>query len=215
MIPVGGLKSLLYLFFPRRCALCGEVVLPQDEICAGCARELIGLRLSEPKYGIYAPFAYRGAVRDALRRLKFRGELDCVPFLARELAETLRVHSAGIDGVCFVPLHKARQSQRGFNQSEELAKCLARELALPLRGELLTRLRDTPSQREFDRAGRQQNVRGAFGAAPGSEIDGLSLLLIDDIATTGATLRECEGALLKAGAKSVLCAAVAATVLRG
>ncbi|MDR3345223.1 MAG: double zinc ribbon domain-containing protein [Oscillospiraceae bacterium] len=224
----GFLKNLSYIFFPRRCVLCGEVVLPDEELCEPCAEYIQSAALNTSAGEMackasavndvarvlpLAPFAYAGAVRNALRRLKFNGELSSAPFFAERMAQSLQCAADGFDAVCFIPLHGARQKSRGYNQSEVLARLLARELGLPLRSELLVRLRDTPSQREFDRAGRQDNVRGAFALADGAAADALRLLLIDDITTTGATLRECAGVLIAAGAAEVLCAAAAATSL--
>jgi ComF family protein len=226
-----SLKRLSYIFFPRRCLLCGDVVLPDDELCGDCAEytktalltgertktslaekpgsDAIGCAAQTP---VFAPFAYDGPVRDSLCRLKFNGDLDSAPLLAKHMARSLQGAAEGFDAVCFIPLHTARQRARGYNQSEVLARHLARELGLALCDpNVLVRLRDTPSQREFDHAGRQVNVRGAFGLAEGAEPEGLRLLLVDDISTTGATLRECTNALLSAGAAELICVVAART----
>ncbi|MDR1409225.1 MAG: ComF family protein [Oscillospiraceae bacterium] len=208
-----ALKNLSYIFFPRRCVLCGEVVLPQDELCEQCADYLEHAPAPATYNEIVAPFAYSGAIRAALHQFKFNGNLDSVPFFTKHMADALRGLTDGFEALCFVPLHATRQKSRGYNQSEVLARGLAQRLGLPLRGDLLVRLRDTQSQREFDYMGRQKNVCGAFSVAENTGLNGSRLLLIDDITTTGATLRECMAVLLAAGATEVIGAAVASTPL--
>jgi len=191
--------------------LCGDVVLPYEELCEICEEYLRTAKLPAQFGGIIASFAYDGAIRDALRQLKFMGNADSVSFFAARMAKALGDKAEGLNAICYVPLHSARQKIRGYNQSELLAHKLAEKLELPLRGDVLIRLRDTPSQREFDREGRRENVRGAFEIPSGVSVEGLRLLLIDDITTTGATLLECARALAEGSATEVVCAAAAAT----
>lgn len=114
------------------------------------------------------------------------------------------------DAVVPVPLHARRLRERGFNPAALLAYAVARELGSRVAPPgLLVRLRDTPTQTRLDRRARQANVAGAFGSARPREIAARRLLLVDDVATTGATLVEASRALRKAGARHVdaVCAA--------
>ena len=101
-----------------------------------------------------------------------------------------------------VPLHSARERERGFNQAALLAKLLGRTSGIPVQ-EALNRVRYTTSQTAFDRAERIENLRGAFQVRENSDVRNMRLLLVDDVLTTGSTLSECARVLKKAGALSV------------
>ncbi len=103
-----------------------------------------------------------------------------------------------------VPLYKKKQRQRGYNQSELLARELAKLRNLPLDTTSLIRSRNTPSQTKLGREGRLQNMSGAFSCVNPAAVKGKIVLLIDDVATTGATLEGCAEALKAAGAKKVI-----------
>ncbi len=114
-----------------------------------------------------------------------------------------------------VPLHPARRRERGYNQTELIAKPLARHLGIPLEMKLLARVKPRPPQLLLSRRERWLSVRGAYEIRKGRRIDNLRVLLIDDVFTTGATLDACARALRKAGAKSVIGLTVARTLWRG
>ena len=103
-----------------------------------------------------------------------------------------------------VPLYKKKQRQRGYNQSELLARELAKLRNLPLDTASLIRSRNTPSQTKLGREGRLQNMSGAFSCVSPAAVKGKIVLLIDDVATTGASLEGCAEALKAAGAKKVI-----------
>ena len=109
-----------------------------------------------------------------------------------------------VELVCPVPLHPRRQRERGFNQSELLARSLAAHFGAELAPHLLARVRDTAPQIDLPRAERQANVRGAFAVPKPEKAAGKSVLVVDDVFTTGATLRECARVLRRAGASRVL-----------
>ena len=126
---------------------------------------------------------YEGVVRDAIHALKFEAKRA----LARPLAALVPV-----------PLARARQQARGFNQAALLAERLAAGLRLPVRPRWLTRARATAPQSDLGAAERRANVRGAFAAAPA--VAGRHVIIVDDVLTTGATVAECARALRAAGA---------------
>lgn len=106
------------------------------------------------------------------------------------------------DAICPVPLHTKRLIWRGFNQSTELAKQISRSTNIPVLNTALVRTRNTKPQTQLGHKERKENLKNAFAANP-EQIRGKSILLIDDVYTTGATLRECSKAILGAGAAKV------------
>jgi ComF family protein len=120
-----------------------------------------------------------------------------------------RLRSAGATVVIPVPLHWRRRWSRGYNQSEALARMLATRLALPCRPRWLRRIRNTPQQTQQTPSARSENVRGAFAARPGSPLAGQTVLLVDDVMTTGSTAGEAARALRAAGAGRVVVAVLA------
>ncbi len=130
-------------------------------------------------------------------------------WLSEALADS-RFAGQRFDLLVPVPLHPARQRERGFNQAELLALELRRECGVPL-GKVLQRTRYTTTQTQFDRSERMENLRGAFRLRRGCNVQDLRMLLVDDVLTTGSTLSECASVLKKAGALSVH----AATAARG
>jgi ComF family protein len=119
-----------------------------------------------------------------------------------------RLHALGADLVVPVPLHWRRRWQRGYNQSEALARPLAARLGLSCRPWCLRRIRHTPQQPSQRAAGRLENVRGAFRAR-GGVLAGRTILLVDDVLTTGSTASEAARALRQAGARRVVVAVLA------
>jgi len=223
---VDGLAArLLRAVLPLRCLLCGAPGANQRDLCAGCARDfainrpccprcalpletaapLCGECLaSEPPFAAaWAPFRY-GHPLDLLEaRFKFRGDLAA----GRVLAD-LTIERAGIDAparpdlMLAVPLHESRLRQRGYNQAYELARPLARTLGVSLDRDLLVRTRATPAQTGLDAAARRRNLRGAFKVVSERKLPE-HIVLIDDVMTTGATLRECARTLRRAGVTRV------------
>lgn len=218
------LRSLADFAFPPRCWGCdeetdGEPVCEgcqlllfsgEMEVCPGCGRPsregACGL-CAEPfgltrvrALGPYQP-PYLGLVH----ALKYSGKTRLVPLLGAALAG-LAGQDTGLrscDAVCAVPLHPARLRERGFNQSELLAAVVAAQLGKPLVSPVV-RKRNTRSQATLrDAARRRRNLAGAFAARPDARLDGASVLLVDDVMTTGATLDAVGTALLAAGAAQV------------
>jgi ComF family protein len=181
-----------YVLSPPRCAACDREAPFRTVFCAPCASTLVRHPSSE---GV---FEYGGAIARAIHRFKYRDRPD----LGRPLGEALaRIALPDVDGIVPVPLHPKRLAERGYNQAALLARPLARVMGVPVRADILSRTRDTPRQAELDRTSRQQSIRGAFHATPDAR--GKRWLLVDDVRTTGATLRTCAHALRDAGAQKI------------
>jgi ComF family protein len=182
------------------CAVCclplSAAGLPPGWPCQACRDE-------RPSFErLLALWSYEEPLTAVIQALKFR-RLD---YLGRHLGEALAVRFAAqlgkIDLVVPVPLHWRRRIRRGYNQAERMACPLARELGLPV-VPLLRRIRSTPPQSLLGRAARVANLRRAFHAPDPARLRGRHLLLVDDIATTGATLEAAAGVLRAAGAAAV------------
>lgn len=148
--------------------------------------------------GLRSVFVYEGAARDAVHALKFRGLSAVAPPMAALMAERLHEWSPPVRAIVPVPLAGHRRRQRGYNQSELLAREISRLSAVPVARRALVRRRATPPQvRQPDEWARRRNVAGAFAAGPARPSGGI--LLIDDVVTTGATLDACARVLIDEG----------------
>ena len=184
----------------RRCRLCGG---PNDsllEICSDCAR----LEDTPPWQVAVAAFPFSGPIRRAIHAFKYQGQLAMAPFLAHHMVKAWQrtAELPSIDIVTHIPLHLFRFLQRGYNQAAVLASLVARQLGVP-EYTSLTRTRPTGQQARLSPVARRRNVSKAFHPLRARRFQGQSLLLIDDVFTTGATLTAAAQALLKAGAGRV------------
>lgn len=163
---------------------------------------------------VTAPFFYDGITRRLILNLKYRNMPDIGPVLADAALAQMPSWNCRYDALCEVPMHRAAQRKRGYNQSRILAERFAERLNLPLAAVgTLTKTRRTPHQAAQDVTTRWENVKDAFAADP-EQVKGRSILIVDDVCTTGATLHFCAEALLSAGAKEAGCLTLARTDLR-
>jgi ComF family protein len=145
---------------------------------------------------------YSGVVREAIHAFKFNGKAALARPLAALMLEGCAAGlPADVTAVVPVPLARARERERGYNQAALLAERIADGRGLPLRARWLTRLRDTRAQSDLTATERRANVRRAFGASPA--VRGAHVVLVDDVLTTGATVAECCRVLRAAGAAGV------------
>jgi ComF family protein len=154
---------------------------------------------------------YEGVLRDVVLRMKHHSGEGLAELMGELWADGNgdRVREYKADAVVPVPLHWRRRWRRGYNQSEALAHGVAARLRLPVQGGWLRRVRDTPLQPQQTASGRRDNVRGAFAATAGAKLRGATVLLVDDVMTSGATATEAAKALRKAGAGRVVVAMLA------
>lgn len=206
---------LLALLFPERCLFCGKAVDAGRCFCDACEKKapqspLVRRLEAEIPGGAgfpcRSPLSYRGEVVQAMRRFKFRGKKSLAKPFARLMAQAA-VFPEQPELVTFVPLSKKHRRERGYNQSEALAGELGKLLGLPVKP-VLEKGKENKTQHLLSARERRQNVRNVYRVSS-SEVQGKRVLLVDDIVTTGATLRECAGQLYRAGAERVfaLCAA--------
>ena len=187
---------LVDLVFPPVCANCGRV---DAGFCSVCRGELASCPVELSHYsldgldGICATGKQQGVLGEAVKAFKFESATDLRDLLAERLRAALREQTWQLDAVVPVPLHADRLLERAYNQSALLGERLAPALGVHYAPELLGRVRSTSQQARLSSSERHRNVAGAFAAD--RAVRDLSLLLIDDVVTTGATLGECAAAL--------------------
>lgn len=202
------LGMLMDLLFPKRavCVCCGNKAgLSRDWICEPCRRRLarnwIGAFTEHKMDGMAAAYRYAGPAGGMVRALKYRCVTGLTEMMAADMLRAYRqIEPTGAETVCAVPMHIRRKRRRGFNQSELLARAVADKLNLPYE-ELLIRTRNTVQQARLHGAARRKNLVNAIEAR--EQLNGRSVLLIDDVYTSGQTAHQCTQALRNAGAGKV------------
>ena len=219
------------LLYPATCVVCSASIDSAEYLCADCRQRAPRIvapfcaKCSEPFPGAItqtfscancehrtlhfdcAVAAYRSRclVRKVLHQFKYGKQRHLRYQVARWLAEGLqdsRLRGRHFDLIVPVPLHPARERERGFNQAALISDLIAPSAAIPSRP-VLERIRYTTTQTAYDRAERMENLHGAFRLRKNRDVRGLRVLLIDDVLTTGSTLSECARVLRRAGARSV------------
>jgi ComF family protein len=192
------------LLFPPCCAGCGRV----DTVwCARCQTEVNALSYPhhvntiEPLAASAATGIHEGKLREAVQALKYENVRAISAPLGERLADCLTNLEWTIDMIVPVPLHMSRLKQRGYNQAQVLGAYVAKRHNIPLVPDAITRWRSTNSQVGLTALERQANVAGAFTGNP-ERVNQRAILLIDDVFTTGSTLKACAQAALEAGASA-------------
>ncbi len=221
------LSGVFDWIYPPRCAGCGE---PGSLLCEACREKLHPVgehfcrKCGKPlKKGAHcrlcrahefrfqasrAPYIYDGPAAAMIKSLKYNSNLSLVPLMADLLSAFWRELNWDIDIVIPVPLSEERRAQRGFNQSEMLARAFAKRTGLKADPRALMKIRHTLQQVGLNAEQRRENLNGAF-AAEEVLVRGKRVLLLDDVMTTGSTFAECSAVLLDKGAKSVNCLSMA------
>jgi len=214
------------------CSICGERMVSPFAFSAETSSADVGVaesgevrcglcrRLEPPYVKATAYGSYDSGLRELIHLLKYNGVRPAANVLGRMLAEAvedLQPFFCGNEIVIVpVPLHSGKLRQRGFNQSELIARAALKlkpaSLGLQLGAGLLQRRRETKSQIGLSRHQRRENIRGAFVVAKPDEVNGREILLVDDVFTTGTTVSECARVLRRAGASKVYVATVARTL---
>jgi ComF family protein len=234
---VNPLPALSSLFYPATCVVCSRDIERPAYLCDSCRSKAPRItapfcaKCSEPFFGAIAQtfrcancehrtlhfdsavaaYRSRSLVRNLVHAFKYGHQRHLRHPLAEWLGETLndsRLRGRRFDLIVPVPLHPARERERGFNQATLLAELFARQVEAPLRP-VLERIRYTTTQTAYDRAERMENLHNAFRLRKKANVRELHVLLIDDVLTTGSTLSECARVLKEAGAISVYAATAA------
>lgn len=202
------------------CAICIRLLpIPQTPQCPHCSQRLpFGILpkqcredLRIDRLFIGGPYA-NPLLRASIDALKYDAIRDIAAPLGRILVQVIRNASSSLANsplLLPVPLHQTRLRTRGFNQSALIARAISQETQIALSEKLVVRMRSTEQQAKLPRAQRQQNMQNVFRAIPSSDLRNRTIILVDDVITTGATMRDAARALRRAGAHEIWAATVA------
>lgn len=193
----GCRKRVKYLSGPL-CCKCGKKLSEcEAEYCGDCSR---GSHLFTAGRALYE---YED-IAPALYRFKYGGRREYAQFFARELARQLGAYICSLqpDGLVPVPMYRGKQRRRGYNQAELLARALGRELDIPVYTDLVVRNRNTRPLKELNSEERRNNLKKAFNLAQNS-VKLKTIILIDDIYTTGSTMDQVSAVLLSGGSQRI------------
>ena len=205
------LQRLDQAIMPRCCVFCG-VRCTEDEthICVGCASDLLYRQPcvdnEAPFEAVIAPLVYAFPVDAAIKALKFRRQLFYAPAFGEFLVAAARQLPQSVDALLPVPLHWRRHVLRGFNQSDEICKPVRKATGIPVL-RTMQRARATPSQSGLSAAERRKNLRAAFRLT--ATVAARHVVIVDDVITTGTTVRAVARVLFDAGVEKVSVLAVA------
>lgn len=195
--------SKLPLVGEHICLACGVPIKDEADYCISCENRERLFKLNR------APLVYEGIAQRLILALKFANKRYIAKTLGLMMTDEFIKRGMSAEIVVYVPMSQAEEKKRGFNQSELLAREVAKRLGLPLLPALV-KTKDTSAQKQLKREEREENLKGAF-ACVYDEVKRRSILLIDDVFTTGATANACAYALLKSGAREVLTLTAAVT----
>lgn len=223
----GSTTKFVDFFLPRLCLSCNTKLSSTEKvICSACNSAIESIsperlrdefikKFSSEKIisGLFSPFIFKsgGSLQKLLHELKYRQRFRVGNLLGGYLAEEIYDTATEWNINCIVPmpLHKLKQAERGYNQSNHIAVTLGKQLNIPVNKNYVKRIRFTESQTKLNLEERRKNISGAFKIKAGKKFDGLNVLILDDVITTGASVSELGKVILDAGATKVFASSVA------
>ena len=228
---INRFKSIIYSLLPKRCAYCGNVISSNSLICYKCERSLprisgavcnkcgrekkiCSCKGAEMYFeSVAAPFYFEGNVRKGLHTFKFRNSPDNAKAYCIEMADTIkkRFQNAKFDFITEVPISEDSIRDRGYNQCALLAKGVSDLCGIDYKPDFFIKLYDTEKQHGLPYYRRKGNLAGVFDVAEPDYVKGKTILICDDVSTSGETLNECAKMLWLYDAEAVYCVACALT----
>lgn len=214
--------AVVNFIYPHFCVVCKNRLEPElNLICQECWQSLPRLKhveadLKSPHITRFlAIWEFNDAIQRLIHEIKFFGKKSLAKPIGEELAKTVSAESEfmAADWVIPVPLHRTKLRERGFNQSLLLSEQISERTGIPVNEKALRRIRYTKPQSKLTAIERDWNVRGAFKVKNSDELAGKKVILVDDVLTTGSTMKACAEALKSAGVRKVLALTAAATLI--
>ena len=210
------LETMLNLIYPNVCGICDKIC--KENLCKKCELKLQehvinNVIVNNNKYfdNLISIFKYEGIVREKIIEYKFGEKAYLYKTFARIMLKSEKAYGIlkNYDIIIPVPIHKKRKLQRGYNQTELIAREIAKNINVTLQTNVLIKTKNTEVQSLLTKRQRSQNVKNAYNTRNTERIKDKKIILFDDIYTTGSTVRECSKTLKKAGAKEILVLTVA------
>ncbi len=221
-------KTIPWIFFTNQCRYCGELLGKDEYLCKECTENLPVIRGEKCKYcgaeksrcdckkhklgfdGITAPFYYENGIRTCIHHFKFSNKSFLASILAENMAKSVKEDFGDkkFDLICFVPFSIIQKIKRDYNQSELLAESLSKELDIPLI-KIMVKHFETKTQHTMNKRQRKGNVFGVYDIKNGADVKDKTILLVDDVKTSGSTLDDCAMILKIRGASEVYCVTAA------
>jgi competence protein ComFC len=213
--------TLLDILFPKFCIGCGRKGKYICERCNIFTSEVEPIYFQQEKYGLdslISIWEYEGLMKKAIHQIKYQGVTDIIKELVSLINIEIESNSGLRPVITYVPMYKKREKKRGFNQAKIIAQEIAKKTNCQVVS-LLKKIKDTKPQMELKQKERLENIKGCFELSlkevrppqnlhssfqEVGPLKNLSVLLVDDVYTTGATMRECAKVLKKAGVKKVI-----------
>ena len=234
-----NIRKILDIVYPNcfSCLICGREIFEDDtyfcdkcyyglekiegNICKRCSDPIVNGDYCEHCKGrdffcsrILSPFVYDGYLKYAVHEIKFSGKRYLAEFMGAYMAKRFLTEDIKCDVVMPVPLCDERLKKRKYNQAGLIAENFCQITNLPLDSNSLIRAKNTPPQARLTFKERRENIMGAFKVIDKLNVKGKTILLVDDVYTTGSTINECAKALIKAGAKKVFAITAGHTVIK-
>lgn len=221
-------NSILDVVYPPVCISCGQS-LPNgsEKICDSCWNSIERISREHPLYletkaklraaecvgdlvSVFV-FAKEGVLQRLAHALKYEGFESIGREIGKKLGLQMKEWGVSADLIIPIPLHRAKQRERGYNQAELIARGISSVTGIPVRTNIVSRIRHTETQTKLSIEGRQKNMEGAFEmvSSRAHEVNRKICLVVDDVITTGATIQACSKELMKAGALRIIAASVA------
>lgn len=216
---------ILDFFLPRFCPGCNKKLSAEENaVCETCLNSILladderiqiefdkNFKSAQVIKEFYSKYIFKAesSLQNIIHALKYNRQFRLGIFLGRVLGEGLKSKRWSIDIIIPVPIHHLRKAERGYNQSDYIAKGISASLNIPFSSRYISRIRHTPSQTGLNQKERAMNVSNAFKVKNAKKIKGKNILLVDDVCTTGATLQECGIMLHNAGANSIYVSSIA------
>ncbi len=226
-------ETIPWVFFTNQCRYCGELLSKDEHLCKECSENLPVIKGEKCKYcgaeksrcdckkhklgfdGITAPFYYENGIKACIHNFKFNRKIYLASILTEDMANTVKEDfgEKHFDLICFVPFSPIQKLTRYYNQSELLAEELSKSLKIPLE-RIMVKCFETKTQHTMSRRQRKGNVFGVYDIKNGADVKGKTILLVDDVKTSGSTLDDCAVILKIRGAKEVYCVTAAIAVFK-